>query len=111
MNQMERDTDAAINNMEDEEEEEDNNEDDIYLNIDTPSSQVCDARINSADEVQSYLGTSGNYSSLLDTHTTQHQPTIYSQLGSLPAVLSVVIDKDDGDNVEQREPHTYNNIQ
>lgn len=109
MNQMEGGKDAAINNMEDKD-EENNDEEEVELNIITPPSQVCEAGINSTGEVQSDLSTSGNYSSLMDVHTTLDQPTIYSQLGSLPAVLPVGTDKGEGDSMEQSEPHTYYNI-
>lgn len=107
MNQLERGTGAAIENMEDEE-EENNEEEEVVLNIDTPPSQVNDAGNDPTHEAHSHLVTSGNYSSLVDKQTSQHQPTTYSQLAT---ILPVVPNRNEDNSMEQNKPHTYYNIQ
>lgn len=110
MNQLERNTEEAVNYMEDDE-EEDNDEEEVDLNIGTPPSQVHDAEIDSAGVVHSQLISSGNYSSLMGRQTTQNHPTTYSQLVQLATVLPVVPDIDEENNMEQSEQHTYYNVQ
>lgn len=109
MNQLERDTDASIENTEDEK-KENCGEEEVELNVDARTSQLNEDGDDSAREVYLQLVTSGNYFTLMEKPTPHQKPAIYSQLAPEATILPVVTDGDEENDIEYKEQSDYHNI-